>query len=698
MGLGKSGKNGRGLRIGIQWKMMLVPLGIVAVFLALILGYISPQIQDSLMLEKKNSLKNSVQAAMSIINNYYQQELEGNLPRGAAQIMAMTQIRNLRYGGGSQDYFWITDYKPVMILEVSRPELEKQDLTEFKDPDGKAIYVEMVKLAQTEGKAYYSYKWSTDEQSRNFQPKLAYIEAFQPWEWVIGTGDFTTGVIVQMNADRDRYLLLGGAVALICILAVFFFSRSISSNIRKVARAADQLATGNTEIELKVKSRDETGDMSDSLSKVVRYLKEMSVAAERIAAGDLTVQVTPKSNKDSLGLAFEKMVINLHQMVKKVQDNANALASASTQLANASEQSGSATNQIAAVSQQIARGSEEQTRGIGEVKHAIDELSKAIDIVAQGSQEQVKAVEQATGIVQQVSSAAEQTASSAQEAAHQATQATDVAKRGSATVEKTIEGMSKINATMQDVAKKIAQLGKFSEEIGGMISVIDDIAAQTNLLALNAAIEAARAGEQGRGFAVVADEVKKLAERTAKETKEIAALVSSVQKGVAESINASMEGAKQAEDGSRLANEAGIALAQIMNAIDSMTAQVEQISAAAQEMSSSATQMVKVIDGVSKVAEQNAAATRQMTSSKLQVSDSASTVAATIEENSAAAEEMSASAEEMSAQVQQVVASSQSLSNMARELQQLTSRFYLGGRGVATNRRENSKPEEAKVA
>lgn len=231
-----------------------------------------------------------------------------------------------------------------------------------------------------------------------------------------------------------------------------------------------------------------------------------------------------------------------------------------------------------------------------------------------------------------------------------------------------------------------------------MIAVIDDIASQTNLLALNAAIEAARAGEQGRGFAVVADEVKKLAERTAKETKEIATLVGTVQKGVADSIQASLEGAKQAESGSNLANEAGTALGQILDAINSMTSQIENISAAAEEMSASAAEMVNVVDSVAKIADVNLGATKKMADNKIKVSESANTVAATIEENSAATEQMSASAQEMSAQVQQVVASSRSLSKMAGELQDTVDMFKLNGDDSGKNNSKKTKQAAKETA
>jgi methyl-accepting chemotaxis protein len=445
-----------------------------------------------------------------------------------------------------------------------------------------------------------------------------------------------------------------------------------------------------------------TGDCNTENCAVGKAIRLNGVfTSETVAnlpSGQLPIRYSGSPIKDANGkiIAASEYVLDITKektAVARMTEVSEKLAQASTELSTASEQSGSATEQIASVSQQVAKGAEEQTKGIGDVNSAIGELGKAIEMVDKGSQQQAKAVEQATGIVQQVSSAAEQTATSAQEAATSASQAAEVAKQGSLTVEKTIDGIRKINGSMQDVARKVGELGKHSEQIGGMIAVIDDIASQTNLLALNAAIEAARAGEQGRGFAVVADEVKKLAERTAKETKEIAALVGTVQKGVADSMQASLEGAKQAEAGSNLANEAGTALGQILEAINSMTSQIESISAAAEEMSASATEMVKVVDGVAKIAEENLGATKKMADNKARVSESASTVAATVEENSAATEEMSASAQEMSAQVQQVVASSKSLTKMAGELQDTIGLFKLNGNDSGKNNGKKAKQD-----
>ena len=237
--------------------------------------------------------------------------------------------------------------------------------------------------------------------------------------------------------------------------------------------------------------------------------------------------------------------------------------------------------------------------------------------------------------------------------------------------------MERIRGTVDVASERLMELGARSEEIGKIVAVIDDIAAQTNLLALNAAIEAARAGEQGRGFAVVSDEVRKLAERTATATKEIADLIGNVQKGVEDSVKAMEEGQNEVKEGYRLADEAGIALNDILQAAGNVSDQIDQISARAQQINASSNELVQVIDNVGSITEQNTAATEEMSANATQVSKSVESVAGIAEENSAATQQVSASAQEMSAQVEEIIASSQSLKQMADELQKAVATFRL---------------------
>ena len=134
-----------------------------------------------------------------------------------------------------------------------------------------------------------------------------------------------------------------------------------------------------------------------------------------------------------------------------------------------------------------------------------------------------------------------------------------------------------------------------------------------------------------------------------------------------------MKGAKLAEEGSTMANEAGMSLSQIMDAVNSMAKQIEQISAAARDTTSLSGELVKIAEGINKITEQNQVAVKRMTGNKTTVSDSTNSVAATIEENSASTEEMSASAQQMSAQVEKVVKASQTLSAMAQETKNMFS-------------------------
>jgi len=218
-------------------------------------------------------------------------------------------------------------------------------------------------------------------------------------------------------------------------------------------------------------------------------------------------------------------------------------------------------------------------------------------------------------------------------------------------------------------------MGAKSDQIGVIIETIDDIASQTNLLALNAAIEAARAGEHGKGFAVVADEVRKLAERSSVATKEIGALIKSIQSTVSESVVAMEEGIQEVENGVVRANQAGEALSSILKTADMVYQGSKESVAVAQQAIQASNQLVSAMDNVSSVVERNSAATTTMGSHSETVNSAMENIASISEENSAAVEEVSAAAEEMSAQVEEVTASAQALSEMSHHLMETVKRF-----------------------
>ena len=237
--------------------------------------------------------------------------------------------------------------------------------------------------------------------------------------------------------------------------------------------------------------------------------------------------------------------------------------------------------------------------------------------------------------------------------------------------------MSAIESVVGEAAARVRELGNLGVRIGQVVETIDDIAEQTNLLALNAAIEAARAGEHGKGFAVVAEEVRKLAERSGRQTKQIAELIQRVQDGTRLAVGAMEQGASQVGLGATRANEAGAALAAILQAVDATVAQVNDIAHAAKSLTRSSHQVSDAMQAISAVVEENTAATEQMAAQSQQVSGSILAIASISTEQSAATQQVGASASEMTTRIQSIGTEAYQLAATASELRQLAGRFRL---------------------
>jgi len=246
-----------------------------------------------------------------------------------------------------------------------------------------------------------------------------------------------------------------------------------------------------------------------------------------------------------------------------------------------------------------------------QVASASEELSSGATQTAESARNQSNQTVQATTAMHEMSSTVQQISEHSQAAADTSRQAATVAKKGGEVVEAVLASMKNIADATTKTAGQVTALGKGSEEIGKIIAVIDDIADQTNLLALNAAIEAARAGEQGRGFAVVADEVRKLAERTTKATKEIAAMIESIQTETRSAVEAMDRGKQEVQAGVEKTSASGEALREIIAMSEKVGDMVTQIATAATQQSAATEQVNANVSQISSATQESAAAADQ---------------------------------------------------------------------------------------
>jgi methyl-accepting chemotaxis protein len=673
---------GKEVRIGLFLKLLLACLMVTFVYDMYMAWYSLPKVRANMRQEMEVRTQEETEIAWGTVNFCYQLEASGLVGRAEAQAYALAYLNGLRYGAGdSEGYFWVNDCQPVLLADAMRPDLVNTDVSNYRDEKGNLVFRDLVELSRNGG-GWDTFYWRTNEGSNDTGAKLSYVKPFEPWGWVIGTGVYTKSVMAgYQRLQTDLWIVFGAigcfGLVLFGLVTRYILTRPLSS----LLRTSEALALGDVEQEVRVKSNDEVGRLAASYSKVVDYMKETASVASKVADGDLAVEVKPRSDRDAFGNAFSQLVARQRELIGKVKLVAANVSEASKQLTKAAEQTAQATQQIAGTIQQVAKGAAEQSNALQQTASSVEQMSAAIDQIACGSQEQAKGVDEATGIVRKVSASITAVSGNAKAGAEVWQSTAISAREGARLTHDTVAGMDKVKKAMDTVSVRVTDLGERSGEIGKIVATIDDIAAQTNLLALNAAIEAARAGEQGRGFAVVADEVRKLAERSSLATKEIASLVSGIQVGVREAVNAMQQGSKEVEVGYKLATDAGGALDEILTRSESVGREVGQISSAAQELQSLSNGMVEAIDQINRIVEQNAAATEQMAKSSGAVSKSVEATASVAEENSAASEEVSASVEEMSAQVEETLAAAQSLSDMSEEMERAVAVFKVGSRG-----------------
>ena len=586
----------RSLTIGGRVNLLSV---LAVAGLLLVTGLSLMKLDGVMRAEIADRTKKTVEVAHSVVSHYQAQEQLGVMTRPQAQAAALSTLRALRYG--QDDYFWVNDMQPRMVMHPFSPQLEGQDLSAKTDADGVFMFREMTEIARRDGAGFLNYSWAKPGQEEPAS-KVSYVKAFKPWGWVIGSGVYTDQIAAAVGRAA---LTLGGmalAVALAMGVAGWMLGRSVAGPVVALADRMKRLADGDKATAIPGLARhDEIGRMAGALevfrdAAIANERLEVEAAVARQAAeeerarveaekartaeedhvavtalgrglqamanGDLTHRMTAQvaQRSEQLKTDFNTAITQLEQAVAVVVDNVAAIRSGSSEISQASDD--------------LSRRTEQQAASLEETAAALDEITATVNRTADGAR-------QASGVVQ--------------------------AARGDA---------EKSGQVVRDAVAAMSQIEQSSNQIGDIIGVIDEIAFQTNLLALNAGVEAARAGDAGRGFAVVASEVRALAQRSAEAAKEIKTLISASGQQVGAGVN--------------LVGQTGEALQRIVSRVAEIDGLVSEISASAQEQATGLQQVNTAVNQMDQVTQQNAAMVEQSTAASHSLAQEADVLAASV--------------------------------------------------------------------
>ena len=316
---------------------------------------------------------------------------------------------------------------------------------------------------------------------------------------------------------------------------------------------------------------------------ITRPLAQVVQIMDKMASGDLRERLS-EDRTDELG-----------DLARSANAMAKSMSGVIGQVQTSSEEVAAAATQISASADEISSTMSQQTSQVDSIAQAMTEMNTA----------------------------SREVATQATNAASSAKTSGDAAHQGGGVVRQTVEAMQEINRTVSEAVAAVSALGKRGEQIGEIVSVINDIAEQTNLLALNAAIEAARAGEHGRGFAVVADEVRKLADRTTKATAEIGESISLIRTDTTTAVESIEQGKGKVAEGVEKATEAGVAIDAIVRGSGEVSSLVARIAAAGEEQAATAEQVTHSVATVSSGIRETTSAVQQAAQAAGQLSQKA---------------------------------------------------------------------------
>jgi len=410
------------------------------------------------------------------------------------------------------------------------------------------------------------------------------------------------------------YIVVGLIAVVVSFIFSFLAAQLIIRPALDVAEAARQLAAGDLTQRTAVASGDEIGTLASAFNAMAGNLEKTLAKLQQSQAQLKSVfEIVGSRSRTVVDRVDEQRAIvdETYRSIDQLNGGVRTITENVESLSASSEETSASMLQMAASTEEVSRQTDRLFHSVEETASATQEMVTSIGEVDRNIQYLSSFVSDTSSSMVQMGASIAQVESNAARAYDLSLAAAEAAQSGMTAVHETIAAMEQIRKAVVESNDVVARLGERSTAIGRILNVIEDVAEQTNLLALNAAILAAQAGEHGKGFSVVATEIRELSERAASSTRDIAALIKSVQEEVRNALASMSVGTKLVEEGVALSHEAGNALTKILDSATMASNMGKEIAAATNEQHEGSENVTRAVDRLQEMAKQVNAATEQ---------------------------------------------------------------------------------------
>lgn len=291
--------------------------GTIILAFILLLGWSYNESKKSFYQAKQTEIRHTVEGVWGIVEHFAQEAKQGRLSIVEAQALARDAVKNTRFDG--DNYFWINDLEPRMVMHPTNPRLDGQKLSENKDPNGKALFLEMVEVARAGGEGFVDYQWAKPGHERPVD-KVSFVKLVPEWGWIVGGGIYLDDIQATLST---LFWTQAGVVALVVLAALaltILVARSVTVPLRKTVTMIEELELGHIDQRLKLSRKDEIGQMADVMDRFAESLQtEVVDNLNRLAQGHLGITVVPRDERDGLRSSLQKLRDDLSDLVAQIQ-------------------------------------------------------------------------------------------------------------------------------------------------------------------------------------------------------------------------------------------------------------------------------------------------------------------------------------------------------------------------------------------